>query len=412
MYRNRPTLILIFLIALIVSGLAGLTWANYRFAAQNPGGNDFLARWVGAHKWLLEGLSPYDPRVSLATQEMIYGRPADPTVDEDVGYFVYPLPSMLFFAPFGLFDYPMARALWMTTLEVVLAALTLLSLRLVGWRLLPWQTALAILFSVLWYHGARTVIVGQFAAIEALLIVGALMLVQREQDALAGFLLALGISKPQMLYLILPFALLWAYSHRRFWLIWGFLGSSLGLLLISLVFLPNWPLQMIWQLMGYTEYSDRIGSLIYLLTAPLPGIQPQLRTGLLIFFWSYLLVEWALAWKKGPRWFLWTACMTLVLTNFLTARTATTNYVMMIPALVLVFEVWADRWEKVGLGLVWAAMALAFFGLWALFIATVQGNLEQPAMYLPLPLFCLFGLWWVRWWWIRAPLIPADEHAE
>jgi hypothetical protein len=408
-YRYRPTFLLILLILLIVAGLAGLTWANYRFAAQNPGGNDFLARWMGAHKWLLEGLSPYDPQVSLATQEMIYGRPADPAKDEDIGHFVYPLPSMVFFAPFGVFDYPLARALWMTTLELALAALTLISLRLVAWRPSPWQMALMFLFSVLWYHGARTIIVGQFAAIEALLIAAALLFILREQDGLAGFLLALGVAKPQMLYLILPFILLWAYSQRRFRLIWGFLVSSALIFVISLAFIPNWPVQMIWQMLDYPEYSDRIGSLISIITSPLPGIQPQLNAALWIFLWGYLLVEWVLAWKKGPRWFLWTAAMTLVLTNFLTARAATTNYVMMIPALILIFRVWVERWGKKGQAVVWGVMAVALVGLWVLFIQTVQGNLEQPAMYVPLPLFCLLGLWWVRWWFVRSAFLPAEE---
>ena len=409
MYRYRPTFLLILLILLIVAGLAGLTWANYRFAAQNPGGNDFLARWMGAHKWLLEGLSPYDPQVSLATQEMIYGRPADPAKDEDIGHFVYPLPSMVFFAPFGVFDYPLARALWMTTLELALAALTLISLQLVAWRPSPWQMALMFLFSVLWYHGARTIIVGQFAAIEALLIAAALLFILREQDGLAGFLLALGVAKPQMLYLILPFILLWAYSQRRFRLIWGFLVSSALIFVISLAFIPNWPVQMIWQMLDYPEYSDRIGSLISIITSPLPGIQPQLNAALWIFLWGYLLVEWVLAWKKGPRWFLWTAAMTLVLTNFLTARAATTNYVMMIPALILIFRVWVERWGKKGQAVVWGVMAVALVGLWVLFIQTVQGNLEQPAMYVPLPLFCLLGLWWVRWWFVRSAFLPAEE---
>ncbi|MBC8330704.1 MAG: DUF2029 domain-containing protein [Anaerolineae bacterium] len=409
MYRYRPTFLLILLILLVVAGLTGLTWANYRFAAQNPGGNDFLARWMGAQKWLLEGLSPYDPQVSLATQEMIYGRPADPAKDEDVGHFVYPLPSMVFFAPFGLFDYPLARALWMTTLELALAALTLISLRLVQWRPSPWQMALMFLFSVLWYHGARTIIVGQFAAVEALLIAAALLFILREQDGLAGFFLALGIAKPQMLYLILPFILLWAYSQRRFRLIWGFLVSSLVIFIISLAFIPNWPVQMIWQMLDYPEYSDRIGSLISIITSPLPGIQRQLETALWGFFSVYLLVEWILAWKKGPRWFLWTASMTLVLTNFLTARAATTNYVMMIPALILIFRVWVERWGKKGQAVVWGVMAVALVGLWILFIQTVQGNLEQPAMYVPLPLFCLLGLWWVRWWFVRSAFLPAEE---
>ncbi len=40
--------------------LIGLFVANYSFVRQSPGGNDFLARWTGAHYWLVEGVNPYD----------------------------------------------------------------------------------------------------------------------------------------------------------------------------------------------------------------------------------------------------------------------------------------------------------------------------------------------------------------
>lgn len=156
---------------LVLVTLAGLTWMNYRFALANPGGNDFLARWMGAHMWLKEGLSPYDDRVSLASQYAIYGRPADASQGEDIAHFVYPLFSMLFFAPFGLLDYTLARALWMTVLEVTLVALTPLSLRLAGYRARGGALALWVLFGLLGYIGIRTIILGQFAGLNAFLIV-------------------------------------------------------------------------------------------------------------------------------------------------------------------------------------------------------------------------------------------------
>ncbi len=412
MYRYRSMFLTVALVLVVLMGLAGLTWANYRFAVQNPGGNDFLARWMGARKWLMEGLSPYDEAVSLATQEMIYGHPADVSKGEDKNHFVYPMTSMVFFGPFGLLEYLPARAIWMTLLELSLAALAILSLRLIRWRISPLRVAVLILFSVLWYHGARTIIIGQFAGIEALLLVGALLLIYRDQDGFAGLLLALSTTKPQMAYLIIPFVLIWAYSQRRFNIYWGFFGSLLVLFLVSLFFVPNWPLQMIWQLMEYPDYTERIGSLISILASSIPGISRQLNLILVVFFWVYLIVEWVLAWGKDRNWFTWTALMTLVLTNFLVLRTATTNYVMMLPALFMIFKVLEYRWPSAGTWIVWGLIALFLVGLWFLFVDTVQGNLEQPAMYLPLPLFCLFGLWWVRWWSIRPPLMPIEDLIE
>jgi len=400
-------------IVLIAAALAGLTWFNYRFAVQNPGGNDFLARWMGARKWLMEGISPYDERVSLATQQMIYGHPADPAQGEDKNYFVYPLYSMVFFAPFGLLDFVLARALWMTLLEVSLVALVFASLRVAAWRVSPWRAAALVLFTVLWYHGVRTLILGQFAGIGALLIALSLLFIRQEQDVPAGILLALATSKPQMVVLLVPFVLLWALSRRRMRLIAGFLGGFGGLMLVSLALIPNWPLQMLFQILEYPSYTAYTGldSPLSYIAGLAPGISRTLNGVLHVALGLYLLVEWVLAWGKDERWFVWAACMTLVVTNLVAYRTATTNYLALLPALFLIFRVWEQRWKSVGRGLVWFSLAALLVGLWALFLSTIQGNQEHPVMYLPLPLFALIGLWWVRWWAVRPPRLLLEEFA-
>jgi hypothetical protein len=87
---RRHSLLLVVLVILVLAVIAGVTWANYHFSASNPGGNDFLARWNGARFWVIDGISPYDDRVGLSAQEMIYGHPADISAGEDQNLFVYP----------------------------------------------------------------------------------------------------------------------------------------------------------------------------------------------------------------------------------------------------------------------------------------------------------------------------------
>jgi hypothetical protein len=43
---------------LIIAALIMVTWANYKFVQENPGGNDFLVHWVGTRALLVDGLSP------------------------------------------------------------------------------------------------------------------------------------------------------------------------------------------------------------------------------------------------------------------------------------------------------------------------------------------------------------------
>jgi len=409
--RNNSALNFTLFTVLLLAALAGLTWTNYRFSLANPGGNDFLARWVGANKWLLEGLSPYDERVSLETQRLIYGHPADPEIGEDKNHFIYPMYAMVFFGPFGLLDYTVARAIWMTLLEVSAVAVIFVGLRLAEWRPSIWITALLVLFALLWYHGARTIVIGQFAGINAVLITLSLLWIVREQDVPAGIALALATSKPQMVFLLVPFVLIWAYSIRRFRIISSFLTTFAIQVALSLALIPGWPVQMAIQMLEYPTYTH-IGSPLSVIAAAAPGIEGTINNLLHVIAYLYLLVQWALAWRKDERWFLWTALMTLVITNMTAFRTATTNFVVLVPVLLLVFRVWEQRWKGTGRVFTLISMLLLGVGLWALFLATVSGNVESAAMYLPLPFFCLATLWWARWWSLRPPRLLLEEFAD
>lgn len=409
MVKRNPLAFFIILLILAAITLTGLTWMNYRFAVQSPGGNDFLARWAGAHYWLVEGISPYDDQVSLATQEMIYGHPADLSKGEDKNHFVYPLYSILFFGPFGLMNYTLARAIWMTLLEVSLVVITFLGLQIVGWKLNNLWMAGILIFSMLWYIGIRTLILGQFAGIESLLIVAAIYLILRRHDTEAGILLALSTCKPQMSFLIIPFIFFWGLAARRRKLVVSMVVSFLVLVGVSLLLMPTWPLQWVRQLLDYPSYTNRIGSTLSIIAQTMPGIENQLNIFLHGIFVVYLVFEWWVAFKKDERWFVWTAMMTLVVTNLVAFRTATPHYLAMIPALFLIFKVWEQRWGIIGVWGVGITLALLFFGQWALFLATIKGNLEAPAMYLPLPFLCLIGLWWTRKWAVAPPRLLYDE---
>ena len=390
---------------------AGITYANYRFSLENPGGNDFLARWMGARYWLVNGISPYDERVSQASQMMIYGHLADPSIGEDKNHFVYPLTSMLFFGLFGLMDYLPARALWMSVIELSLIALVIVSIQLVGWKVKPWKAGLLLLFSLLWYPSARTIILGQFAAINALLLTLGLLLITRKQYYVAGFILSLTISKPQMSILLLPYVLIWALSVRNWELWWGVVTGAIIQIGVSIVLMPDWPVQMIRQVLDYPTYTP-IAEPLSIIANGIPALSRPVNIFLHVVFFIYLGYEWIISFGKDLRHFVWTAMLTLVVTNLVIFRTATTNYVMLLPVLFYIFSILEIRWRSAGHLFVWLTIITFAIGLWTLFLVTVEGNQEQPVMFLPLPLFCLIGLWWVRWWAIRPPRLFIHEMSQ
>jgi hypothetical protein len=393
---------------LIGATLIGLTWVNYHFSETNPGGNDFLARWMGARYWIQKGISPYDNQVSQATQMAIYGHLADPKKGEDLGHFVYPFTAMIFFAPFGLLEYLPARAVWMTGLEVSLFFLAVTSIRLANWSLRAYKALPLIAFSVLWYPGMRALLVGQFGVIEDLLLALALLAIQKKNDFIAGLLLSLAISKPQMSYLVIIFCILWAISVGRREILGGFFATTALMLAVSFLFIPNWPVQMLRQMLEYPSYTA-LGSTLSIIADTLPGIRQRVSLILHAIFGIFLLVEWILALKKDTRRFMWVAFLTLVVTNLITFRVATTGYVMMLPVLFVILKNIEDRWQKVGSIGVWFLVLILGAGGWWMFIATLKGNQESPLMYIPLPIIYLVGLLWVRWWYLNPPRVMSDE---
>jgi hypothetical protein len=401
--RNRSLVFEILLVLGILSALVGLYRTNYLYAQQQPGGNDFLARWMGARYWLIEGISPYDERVSLATQIVIYGRPADKMKGEDIAHFVYPLPVMIFIAPFALFEYTVARALWMTLLELCMVAIIFLSLRLAEWQVSPLKLSILALFLLLGYYSFRSIILGQFAVINALLTIAFLFAIRRKNDFLAGFLLSLTLCKPQMVFLFVPFGLLWAYSQRRWDVFGGFFGGGGVVLAVSLMFIPDWPLQMLRQILDYPTYTGE-SSPLTILAGLTPGIKRQLEWILYGGFIGYLLVEWGIGWKKEYPHFLWVSLLTLLINALVAYRSATTHYILFYPAMMLIFRILEERWKRFGRWLVWVFLLIWFIGSWWLFLATVQGNQESSLMFLPFPFLVLLGLWWIRWWQVRPPL--------
>jgi len=390
--------------------LAALSYFNYRYTAQNPGGNDFLSRWVGVRLLLTRGYSPYGERVTQQIHAMAYGRAAQP--DEDQMLFAYPLYVSLIVAPFALVgDYALARALWMSGLEMALVLLVIVSITLSRWKMSRWLLAALLVFSLTWYHGFRPIINGNPSIWVALLITLAFLAIRSDQDALAGFCLALSTIKPQMVVLIIPFTLFWAAHHRRWGLIWGFLGSLALLIAAFSLIIPDWLIQNLKQILAYPRYTLP-GTPGAILSSWLPGVGRQLGWGITITLSAMLLYEWWVSRRAGFRWFYWTACLTLVVTNLIGVPTATENYVAMLPALILLFSVWDERWRARGRGLVIVSMLFLFFGLWALFLNTLQQGdqpIQHPIMFFPFPLLLLVGLYWIRWWAIRPPKVLLEE---
>ncbi len=401
--RINSTLLIIILLLIFLGILFGITYINYGYSQNNPGGNDFLPRYLGTRLFLLNGWSPYGEQTTEEIQKKIFGRLASD--DEDQSLFVYPMYTVLLVAPFSLIsDYALARALWMTALQLCLVITTITGFMLCYWKPPVWFWGTMILFSLLWYHSVRPLINGNLSIIVALLITLSLLSIQKNLDAMAGFLLSLTTIKPQMVILLIPFILLWAVSKKKWSIVGVFFGSLTLLIVLMSLFEPDWLVKNILQVLSYPAYT-LAGSPGEIFSEWLPGVGLQFGWLFTILMLGILFVEWRLAFGKMFNWFLWAACLTLTITNLIGIRTATANYVALLPALILVFASIDDHFPRFGIWISTSIVILLFSSLWLLFINTIN-YLDQPTqdsiMFFPLPLIMLFLLYWVRWWTTRA----------
>lgn len=410
--RNRRILAWLSVVGgmILIGMIVLLFMGNYNYAQQNPGGNDFLVHWVGTRDFLTKGISPYSDETALHIQTLAYGRAALP--GEHELRVAYPFYSVGLFMPFALVeDYSLARAAWMTVLELALFLMALAVIRLARWKINPLMLVFFILFSIFWYHGVRPLINGNAVVLIALGVVGVLLALRNGLDELAGILMAFVTVKPQVVVLIVAFILIWGVVQRRWRMIVWFLGTMALLVAMGILFLPDWILQNLREVMRYASYNPP-GTPGQAFIAWLPATGERLGGILSAILGLVLLVEWWLARKADFRHFVWTACLTLVISQWIGIQTDPGNYIVCYPALGLIFATWERRWRFKGSLLVFFSMLLLGVGLWMLFLGTLEPGYQpqqSPVMIFPLPAFLLIGLYWVRWWAMRPSAVMFDE---
>ncbi len=398
---KRYTAVTIFLLLIFVVSVWGF---HEFFTSKVPGANDFYPRWRGTQLYWQEGIDPYSHTATEAIQRDMYGgRLAYET--EDQVLFVYPFYIVFLIWPLINTDYLWVQAIWLVLVQFSLIAAVILNLKLVEWKMPPLLLGLTLLWAVLFYNSTRTIILGQFAGLIYLWIVGTLLALKYDKDILAGVLISLTTIKPQMSFLLIPALLIWALGQRR----WRFVGSSFITMLIlvgaSFLLQPNWLFSFVDQVLNYPGYTIT-GSPLWVVTGYyLPQLGKPVEyvmIGILLvyMFWHW---RWLPKVKADSTHFLFIIGLTLIITNMIVIRTATTNYVIMYIPLFMILHTIHQHTKR---GTLW--VSLFFIGsiifTWALFLVSVQGDQEHPVTYLPLPFLLLFVMIGFSKLWTRNEL--------
>jgi len=386
-------------VILLLAVIAAFIFGNIQYTRNNPGGNDFLVHWIGNQSFITNGISPYSDEVALLIQNAVYGRPAQ-TGEHELRV-AYPFYSIIIFFPFALVkDFVIARALWMTFLEFLVIFSTFIMVRLVNWKPKILITFLVTVFGLFWYHGLRTIINGNAVIVILFLVILSIYAIMNKQNELAGISLALMTIKPQVVIIYIIFVMFWAFYNKKYRLVFWFVGSLIALILLGLFLLPSWPLDFLREVVRYPEYNPP-GTPAAALAVLLPGIGNRLGLLLSVLSGIVLVVEWFLGRQSRENKFIWVASLTLVLGQWVNIQTDPGNFVIMFPAIILIFRMVEDRWRNLGQWILIGYLSLLFFVPWILFVRTIDFGyqpVQSPIMFFPVPIMIILGLYWVRWW--------------
>ncbi len=399
---------LLFVIVLLIT-VSGIAWVSHRYVVNNRVGAQFETDWTAAQNWVVNGVTPYSYTTQKTDLQLLWQRVFPGYQEKSTRLFIYPLYSMLFFAPLGILNIQTARVIGMTGLAVVMVTTSLILIRLMDWK--PnWSTLGGILvYTLLGYSAIYTIQTIDLTPLSMLPVFAALLLIKNKRDTDAGLIMSLSTIYLQTVYPLILFTLLWAFSAGRLKLALGLLGGIIFLVIVSIVFLPQWPLQWFSILIHLPPASRPSISMVNVITALMPAISKPLSIGLSILGAGYLVVEWVLCWGKDFRNFMWTALLTIVLTGFFIPQYSIAFQLMFIPVLILVIKTWQERWGQLGRILSWVLLGGTFLLPWALALYW-NVPLESTGVLIVLaPLASLLALWWTRWWMIRIPKLYFDQ---
>jgi len=396
---SRKQLYWIIIIVLIAVVFGGLVWVNIQFTKNNPGGNDFLAHYVGARALILEGVSPYSEEVALEIQNLMVGQSA--FTGENETRVVYPLYSVLLFAPFALIgEFVLARVAWMIFLEISLIVTAFMALKLFEWKPKLPILGFYFLFSIFWYHALISLINGNAVIVVGLMVTGTLYAIKIGKDKIGGILLALSTIKPNIVVLFMIFIFIWCIYQKRTHVILWFFGTMAILILGGMLVIPDWIMQNLWEILKYPA-NNPAGSIAEVIGGWLPEFQSVTKWTIGIGLGMLLLYEWWIARKQNFDWFLWTVCITLVISQLIGIQTDPGNFVILFTPFVIVLAILDNRWEKHGTAITFTTMILVLLGLWLLFVVTLDIDyqpMQNSIMFFPFPGLVLIGLYWTRWW--------------
>lgn len=398
-------------VSLVVLIAIGLGFLSAFVMRQVPYEDHFVIPWAAGRVWFLDGGDPYSEQViQLAEQALVnspyQGQLPSKSVLSD------PIMNLIFTIPFSLLPFEISRAIWVVLVLICIGLIGFFALKLSGWKISSYEKAGVILLLTTWFPAAQAALMGLLSPIVILVILAAIYALLKEQDTLAGFLLALTLGSWQISVLLLLLLVIWSVTRQRWQVLIAYFAGLAFLWAITLILLPSWPLGWLGVMIeNYAGFSWIHTPLIYL-AKQLPGIGNYLSIGLHAGFGIYLIVLFISIMGKSGREFTWRILAFLVLIDLFDVQATVHQVYLVLPAIFLVFRFWTERWRLVGHILSLVLVVVVVVSSWIL--AAPQFSLTESigfgALIVGLPLFTFAGMISIRWWALKIPRLPFERQ--
>lgn len=392
----------IWLPILIIFALVGVTFLNM-FLDEHYGLEEgFVTRYAAAKNWMKTGLSPYSQETYDMTADM-FDEPYLVPGALDKGQFLDPATYVLFYIPLSFIPYPIAKAIWMTIIELALVLTTWLSMKIVGLSLSLPETILISLATLFFYPHLKMILSASILPLYMFLVVWAIWLAMNKQGRMAGVLFFLAFAMVPVSIFIAVFFMIWMGARRDNSLASIFFVGIGFLILIGLILFPNWLGEWFGAYVKlYPNFTwidipiMRIGDLF-------PGASKQISIGLFIATVVYLFIEWYGLPSREQRGLQWKLSLTLVLLYLLNPLKPTAYLMLLWIPLFAIYKYLNEKWRVGGRIITW----LSFFGIGIIY--WINGTKQEvfqagdaTILILLLPLITFIGLQYFRWWALKS----------
>ena len=231
MKLSLPKLVNLFL-TLLALGILIFARVQVSLGFDVPNSN-FSFFWL-AGRMILDGQNPYDETQYLA------GHDANGMDWRPNNIFPYPLPLTLFCIPLGFFSMQTAYVFWQIVTLLLIALTIYILLR--HWQDKSHHNMLVPIFFFLLFWGPLylTTHAGTFSVFSLLVLLGAILLLEKDKSLWAGIILALTMLKPPQGLTILLLAGVWFLARRDWKAIIGVAIGGLVILIVGLIQDPQW----------------------------------------------------------------------------------------------------------------------------------------------------------------------------